>query len=974
MRHRVRFASRLPLRTALALGCLLNFSSGAPAQAPNATPRAASMRSDAAQGWRQFRERHGEEWTLDWDVAGQVPAALYGEGIDLSDAPLDSALVDALAREFLEENEALYRSGPYALSSSPAELHGSVWYLTYRLAYRGVPLDESSRIDFRFKPNGVLALVATHRLPRTIVTPLEADVREDVATACALADLPVEGGPYLVCAPRLEIVVDASGAGRLAWEIEARNGRTDLPVARRFAVAACGEAVVIESRDLVQAIDVTGNVQVNVHASDPLSPIITLPLPNVQVRIPSTGATASTDSAGNYVIPHPGTAPVELRAEFLGQFVNVNNGNGNDLSFSGIATPGTPLNFTLNTALGEFNTAQADGYFQTNRTHNYVTSQLGNIGLDFPFIVTVNLGGQSCNAYYDGTGTQFFRASGNCNNTAFDSVLAHEYGHAVDDAISGITDLALSEGIADTISMFLLGDPIVGRNFYTDGRSVRDGNNARQWPATECNGQVHCVGETFMGFAWKSRQNLVTALGSPAGIARAEFVFLNSLFGNGPDIPSQVLDVYVQDDDDGNLVNGVPDQLALDAAADFHNLPRPRPTYVSIVHTPLADTPSTTDHRVVATVSSSRASISSVTLGYGLSGLPLGSFTAVAMTPTGAPGEYAGVIPGSAFPCGTTVAYAIRGLDSAGNSAVFPADAPASLHLFRVGVIRQIFFDDMESGANGWTHGFTRGADDWQQGPPNPRSANPWDPTSAYSGATVWGNDLAPINFNGDYPNLVDNFLNSPPINATGRSGLHLTYRRWLTVDDRARDQAQIYVNGTLVWQNPAGASLIDAQWVRHDLDISSVADGQPAVTVQFRMTSDFLTTFGGWNIDDVSIECIESVATPLSLSLSSLSPHLNEAVTVSYSGTPRARVFLLVSAGLGAAPYPIPGGPSVTTGLSSPLGLRHQATLGSSGLLSLTRSVPNRPSLVGRSFQVQAVTDACGGSASNVLQANIQQ
>lgn len=924
-------------------------------------------REQSARAWQTFCARYGDEWTVNWDVVANVPATLWGNGIELTRAPLDATIVDGLAREFLARNADLFRTAPYALRGTPS-LHGSVWYVTYSLAYRDVPIDEATRIDLRVKPNGVLALVSTHHFPRLLDATLEPTIAADTAAARGMEELPFEGGPYTCNTPRLEIFVDDAGRGWLAWRITARNGRGDLPIANEFVVAARGdEPAILETRNLVCQIDVTGNVTANVHAGDPTTAIVNRPLANVRIDIPSTGATTFTDAAGNFRVPCNGAAPVGVTARFFGAFVDVQSGTGTNSSFSGTATPGTPLAITMNPMPSETTNAEADAYYQTDREHTWITDRLGLFGLERPELTTVNLNSFTCQAYYvPGSGTNFFRADSVCNNSAFDSVLSHEYGHAIDEAIGGITHRALSEGIADMIAMFRLGDPIVGRNFYTDGRFVRTGENTRQWPALECGGETHCLGETFMGFAWQARQNLIASLGAGPGVARAEYVCLNALFGNGPDIPGQVLDTYVQDDDNGNLNDGVPDQAQLDAAADFHSLAHPRARYVTIVHTPVADTSNATaDHRVVATVTSTRGPIAWVRLAYAPGGTT--SFTTIPMTPTGNSNEFGAAIPAAAFPCPSTVVYAIGASDVTSATASFPADAPTSLVEFRVGAPHRVFFDDFEHGVNGWTHGFRSIADDWQQGPPNQQRMNMWDPLNAFSGSNVWGNDLNPTNFNGDYPNSVDNFLTSPTMNATGRSRLHLVFQRWLTVDAAVFDQAQVKVNGTSVWRNPTGDALVDTRWTRQDVDIAAQADNQASLQIQFTMTSDGQTTFGGWNIDDVAVESFEANG-PLSISLSNPAPVLGSPETLTYGGVPGARVFLLLARGPGAQPFAIPDGPIVTTGLRGPLRVKHTATLGADGTFALNRNVPVNASLIGQTFSVQAIQESCGGGASNVL------
>lgn len=168
-----------------------------------------------------------------------------------------------------------------------------------------------------------------------------------------------------------------------------------------------------------------------------------------------------------------------------------------------------------------------------------------------------------------------------------------------------------------------------------------------------------------------------------------------------------------------------------------------------------------------------------------------------------------------------------------------------------VGDVVTLFFDDMESGTNGWTHYEVAAQDDWMLGSPGPNAS---DPGAAYSGSNLWGNDLAPDGWNGDYYSNVHNYLRSPTVDCTGYGGTYLRYMRWLTVEEGAYDQATIYVNGTQVWQNQASGNHIDTGWVEHVIDISAIADGNSSVTVEFHMESDANIEFGGWNIDDFGI------------------------------------------------------------------------------------------------------------------------
>jgi hypothetical protein len=264
---------------------------------------------------------------------------------------------------------------------------------------------------------------------------------------------------------------------------------------------------------------------------------------------------------------------------------------------------------------------------------------------------------------------------------------------------------------------------------------------------------------------------------------------------------------------------------------------------------------------VLATLTSSNP-IVSATMNYRVG--TGGSFTAVPMTPTATPGQYTADIPGQNAMA--TVQYYIDAVDSIGSRR-----SPASgQHEFTVGSVTSVYLDDFEQNL-GWTHGFTISTDDWQRGAPQGRSGTSgsasWaDPGSAYSGTNCWGNDLGGSGFNGSYPNSVANWLQSPSIPTSGTQGLHLRYRRWLTL--AAADTARVLVNGTPVFTTTAAIN--DTSWQLIDHDISAIANSQPNVTVRFELSTNSTNVSGGWNLDDVQLVYLSDAAPPLYYGVSS--------------------------------------------------------------------------------------------------------
>jgi len=170
------------------------------------------------------------------------------------------------------------------------------------------------------------------------------------------------------------------------------------------------------------------------------------------------------------------------------------------------------------------------------------------------------------------------------------------------------------------------------------------------------------------------------------------------------------------------------------------------------------------------------------------------------------------------------------------------APAPVTIHAFPL---------DTDPG---WTR-----QGQWQFGRP---LGSGGDPSSGYTGTNVFG-----YNLSGQYSNNMPTYyLTTPSLNCAGYENVRLRFRRWLGVESASFDHAaiQISTNGTTwtdVWSH-TGSSFSDTSWQLADYDISAVADGRTNVYLRWSMgPTDGSVTYGGWNIDDVTI--VGSLAEP---------------------------------------------------------------------------------------------------------------
>ena len=243
--------------------------------------------------------------------------------------------------------------------------------------------------------------------------------------------------------------------------------------------------------------------------------------------------------------------------------------------------PGVATTIQMPTSAATVNAAaHTTTAYWVDRTNEYARSILGNtaqLTTASGIGVTLNIA-STCNAYYTGNTINFYQAGGGCSNTAFSTVIAHEWGHGLDDRYGGISQTnGLSEGWGDIIGCYLLDTPNLGSGFQTAGVPLRSGNNTTQYPCTGC--AVHTAGQSWMGLAWKLRNRLATTYGNRTqAIAVTNDIVVSTIAANALNQADAVREVFVADDNDGNLANGTPNYNDLVWACNQHSLPYPGQT------------------------------------------------------------------------------------------------------------------------------------------------------------------------------------------------------------------------------------------------------------------------------------------------------------------------------------------------------------------------------------------------------------
>ncbi len=837
------------------------------------------LKSQAVSAWQDFRAAHDGSWRIRWDVPNRSARLVFGDSIAPTTAPLTNEDFSLRALELFEQHGQLFgisvdQLEVVSVQASPLAHIGTEDKIGVQVRQQvaGIEVERSSGTVI-FLPDGRVTAIEMSglRVPSSLsLTPTRWESEAESAAAMDLLDqigVPADGFE------NLQLVLfghdqDGRRQARLAWRFDAFSYTLDiegLPVRFRYIVDAhSGE--VLERQTLVHQADISGTVSGWItpgNSPDTAgNPEVLAALKDITVTLQG-GATTTTDANGQFLFSGQ-TQSRTVSAVLSGPYARIENQAQSNASESATFQPDVPGSLTFNSSKTELRTAETNVYFWVIAFRDWMLSIDPTYDLmGFQVLGNVNIT-STCNAFYNGSSINFYQSGGGCVNTAYSTVVAHEEGHWANVlAGSGNGPDGFGEGGADVWSMYLLDDPIVGRDFQGSGNHIRDGNNTRQFCGdnnTGCYSGVHANGEVLMGAFWKMRDRLNTALGDAPGdlVADSLMIAWFKQYNDGQ-IKTIIEDhLLILDDDDGNVNNGTPHYPHIDGGFRDQGFPGVDLSPISVAHTALSDTLDETGPYVVtATVTSNVGSnVTSVDVVYDVGGGPI----SVAMSATGNPDEYSGNIPGQAAP--TVVSYVVQAADDASNNVTYPSSGDFR---FAIGVRDdQFFLEDFETGGdNGWTHVELATQDDWDHGSPAGSNAAD-DPSSAFSGSQVWGNDLSlrGSNWNGVYTDDVDNYLLSPPIDCTGKIGIELVYRRWLNVEDGVWDQASIEVtndgvNFTRVWVNPPGDGddhLQDTSWVEQTVDVSAVADNQSSFRIRYRMQSDGAVTFGGWTLDDVAL------------------------------------------------------------------------------------------------------------------------
>lgn len=747
------------------------------------------------------------------------------------------------------------------------------------------------------------------------------------------------------------------GAPVLARRYVVERGRvTDPDYDKYLVIEDARTGLELARETMIHNVDISGNIQAwftpGLDPDTSSNPEVLGPLDGGRAEVVGGNFTFA-DVNGDFVISHGGNTAVTVRARLRGQWANVINNAGSNLQVDQIITPPGPADFELNSSKSELDTGQINGFLHTTLIHDWVVAINPTYpGMNSSFLVNVNLA-QTCNAFFNGSSINFFRSGGGCVNTAYSTVVYHEYGHKLI-ADAGTGQGAYGEGMSDAISQVITDDPIVGAGFFGPGSMIRSGINNRNFP---CSGEIHFCGQVLSGCVWDTRVALKVT--EPVEfLAIIGDLTLNSILLRPSGIdPGITVDFLTLDDDDGNIGNGTPHYNEINEGFTAHNMPAP-PLQLLDFDYPngrpdLADPDGGTTFRVVVSKINGEPKPGTGRLHYndgsGWRDIPMVVISS---------NVYDAVFP--AFNCGDAVDYFVSAETLDGKVATDPSGAPGAGTFSLIAATDLIVaFEDNFETDKGWTvvnENLQTGA--WVRVVPTGGGGR-GDPPSDFDGsgrAFVTGNGFQE-DVDGGPTRLI-----SPTFDLSAGGDAIISYARWFFNDDND-DVLDIEIS------NDDGGTWTLVKRVRHEgqwvPDSFTVTD---FITQTATMRLRFSTADNPNNsVTEAGLDAVR-IVTPICgprmlLEVDPLFAGQNATMRVT-EATPQQTVFFIYSIkGTGSTPVPQLG---VILGLDSPI-LAGSAVAGNNGSAQLTKLVPDGTS--GRNVWIQAAEQ---GRISNVVATTI--
>jgi Zn-dependent metalloprotease len=441
--------------------------------------------------WQSFKNDHGN-WAVQWNEYTGTPHRAFGKSVPITGySQISDENIESASLSFINEFASVLKVNSADLKLVRANKINRKWYVTYKQVKENIDV-LFSEVELRIFDNGKVMSFGSD-FYNDIEISLEPSIGLEEAKSNAIKYLEftsgidkVHGSGKLYILP---LKKDKMIFHHLVYHIEVSISN---PVGNFDVFVDAHNGEIIWRHNRIRFTDTKAHVSGDVQLVLPTDPFIEKDLIDQFVNF--GGSTLITDSIG--LVVKNITSSENLSTELRGPWVNVNRQDAGDASFSNTINPGDSINIIWD--INNSHAAERDAFYHVNVIHNFITDldpSFTYLNYSMPCAVNIN---STCNAYWDGTGINFYAAGGGCPNTGqMPSVIYHEYGHGINDKLYeqagsyfGMINGATHEGLADVSAALIEDDPRVGRGFFGAGTVLRNLINTNRYP-DDISGEVH---------------------------------------------------------------------------------------------------------------------------------------------------------------------------------------------------------------------------------------------------------------------------------------------------------------------------------------------------------------------------------------------------------------------------------------------------------------------------------------------------
>jgi len=611
-----------------------------------------------SEAWKSFQRSFGN-WYVSFDERSGMPHRASGKPIAVNGSnPTLAAL------SFIQNQLSGFSIPIHDLQFQTENFSGKYYNVFYKQKYQGLDV-LNSHVFVKMTPElkvSTFALDVFNISGLSVIPTLSGVQAEDKAKNDFNIQVQKISQPSLKVLP---FPTAGSYEFRLVYETTVLTiDENDVPGEYYSLIDAnTGELIYRQNRvrfsqPLNSDINVTGSVSLY----SPFNPNVVKTLPNLKVDDGSM--IQYTDSLGNVNLTGAGSVTGTFTLAGLWSKVYTDGGSISPET-TGMFNPGSAvMSFDSVTTI-----SHTSGYYHVNVIHDFMKSYFPAFPtLDFALPTQIDLSSGSCNAFYDGSSINFYASGSGCNSMAqIGDIVYHEYGHGINDKFydwqGGSWDNGgMGEGYADVWGLSIVQNPVLGPGYRSSTSFIRRYDTNRKVYPQDLTGEVHDDGEIIAGAWYDVSLNLGSWSDMTTLFASTYFDLVTGPDGTEGQVYSDILlSALNHDDNDGDLSNGTPNDLAILGAFELHGI-----TLLNSVEIDHNDILTAGRLAPIVIDASMAAQYPWYTIDVRLNyRTGPGAYTQIPMTSSGL-NTFTASIPGQ--PSGTVISYFLEAVDGSGTS------------------------------------------------------------------------------------------------------------------------------------------------------------------------------------------------------------------------------------------------------------------------------------------------------------------